>query len=86
MENSEKSKQKKWTAEYIDTLTELSYKYSDKLIAKLMSDKFGVEFTMVSVRRKRNKLGLKKFGGKKMGVKAHKNETPKQEGAPNVEF
>lgn len=58
-----------WTQEYVDALTNLCRVYTDKEIAQIMTDKFGVEFTMVSVRRKRNKLKLKKFGGKKAGIK-----------------
>lgn len=74
MENPEKSRQKKWTTEYIETLSELAAQYTDKKIAQLMSEKFGEEFTMVSVRRKRNKLGLRKFGGKKAGIKSRPSE------------
>lgn len=74
METFEKSKQIKWTQEYTDLLTELSYKYTDKKIAQTMTNTFGIYFSMVAVRRKRNKLGLAKFGGKKPGIKKIKDE------------
>lgn len=60
---------KQWTPDYINALKELAPKHTDKQIAQIMSNKFDTEFTMVSIRRKRNKLGIKKFGGKKLGIK-----------------
>lgn len=59
-----------WQKEHIDSLRDLSRIYTDEEIAQIMSTKFGRVFTKVSVRRKRNKLRLRKFGGKKPGIKS----------------
>lgn len=59
-----------WQNEHIESLKNLCRFYTDEETARIMSEKFDRVFTKVSVRRKRNKLRIKKFGGTKKGIKS----------------